>query len=214
MRRLAALSAATVLLAGCGIDTSSDRTYNDALIRQVGNGSNALSAALHGIALGAASPFDTPSLERSGTFLLKGELNKLTYKDLTELAKANRRNAQRFDPTLAKLARFRSTILAARLSASSFQNLSPGAKRFLALWDEYLTQSATGWGTTRDTMEQIAPRINEFQTVLRTAYQARTPTAAKRFDKIRLHYISQVVQADRKFKAIRLSIEQASGYRG
>ena len=196
MRHLAAsLIVAGALGTGCGVGTV-DRTYDDSLIRDVGTGSTALGKIIPTIQAQANLPgnFKDPRNDRAQTLLFQGQLAKLTEQDLVRLAKANRQGARRFATILAKLDGIESDVRTARVDASAHGNLSDGAKRFIAAWNDYLTANAERVHSLRQAFASMRPLFNEFESVLRAAYDTARLRSTASFERINKRVVADVVR--------------------
>jgi hypothetical protein len=205
VRRLAVLSAAAVLFAGCGIDTASERTYDDAFIRQIGAGSTTLAKAI--LTLESArfpAGLHEPKLQVPLMLLLEGRLAKLTQDDLVAIAEANLEIAHKYEGTVARLESTQSRLRAAKVKPGSYKNLSNGARHFVSVWDKYLAGLVTALGLDVYTLEKESPLVNELQTVLRDAYLSRDRPTASRFNTVRLHYLHALVRAGHKLEAVKV----------
>jgi hypothetical protein len=211
LRRLAALSALlAALLAGCGVDTSSERTYDDALIKQIGSGSTALVDSERTLEAARFGPgLRDPKLQPSLTALFEGKLSKLTQDDLVAIAEANRKIAGHYGAALRKLDSAQSRLKDAVVPATGYEDLSGGAKRFVSGWNGYLAGLAGALGLELSTLENEEPRVNELQTVLRDAYRSRDRASAARFDAARLRYLHEVVSTGRRIQATKARIAKA-----
>lgn len=136
MSRLASALIAAALLTGCGVATM-DRSYDDAVIREVGAGSDGLGRIAPTLQAQANLPgsFKDPRNDHATTLLFQGQLAQLTQDDLDRLAQTNREGSKRFEATLVKLDRIAAELQADRVDASAHQGLSDGGKRFVGAWN-------------------------------------------------------------------------------
>ncbi|MFZ0090488.1 MAG: hypothetical protein WAL63_13325 [Solirubrobacteraceae bacterium] len=201
MRRLlvVALPTFVVFLAGCGI-TTLNQTYDASLIRQLGAGSNLVASVaptLEAQAKGSNS-FSDPRTSRATTLLIDGQLSKLTEADLVGLATANRRSATRFPLVLDKLDSLASSLVNARIDANAHRNLSTGAKHFIAAWNNSLTADATQARELRQALTTFAPGFNEFQALLRAAYDTAQLHSTVQFDNVTRQVINDILPRYRR----------------
>jgi hypothetical protein len=181
-------------LTACGIETT-DRTYNDSLIRQVGAGSVTEASMLSTLQSQAALPgnFNDPKLDPAMTALLKGELNKLSEHDYILIAGSLKRSYTRYPQYLALVHKLAKELREARLDSTAYRELSSGAKRFIADWNESLTGLASAFDAMRKSLVTVLPKLdNDFRTLLLVAAETTSQKAVPRFAQIRRRVLGEV----------------------
>jgi hypothetical protein len=213
MTRLVALLAAGLLLGGCSVETT-ERTYDAAFIRQIGTGSTTLASATHALESARFSAgLRDPKLQGPVQFLLEGRLDKLTERDLVAIAEANVKIGHQYGGTVAAVESAGLRLLAAKVKANSYKDLSNGAKRFVVVWNRYLVGLASGMELTVRTLEKESPRVNELQTVLRDAFRSRDRSTAATFNAARLRYLHALVRTGHTFEAVKAATAKEADFR-
>lgn len=185
---------ALILMSACGVTTVS-QTYDAALIRQVGAGSNAVASVLPTLEAEAkqSNSFSNPQTSEDTVLLFQGRLDKLNAQDLIRLANANQSSASHLRDALAKLDALAASIRADRVDTSTHQKLSAGARNFIAAWNAYLVSSAAEVRSMRQLFASFSPVYPQFQTVLQDAYQSTNTAGAAKFDKARHAFVSNML---------------------
>jgi hypothetical protein len=209
VRRLLTLFAVVTLLGGCGVVTTTERSFDAGFIRQVGDGSTALAEAVHSFeAARFPAGLRDPKLQAPIESLLAGKLNQLTQGDLVEIAEANQKIAHKYEGALASLESARRRLRGGLVKAGSYNGLSDGARRFVTVWNKALLGLATAAALDGAALEREAPLVNELQTVLRAAYHSKDRATAERFNRVRLKYLHDVVGAGHRLEATRAAIRK------
>jgi hypothetical protein len=197
MKATVACVAVVVALSGCGVSTT-EPSYNDSLIRQVGAGSLAeasiVAAESRAKALG---PFTDASLEKPLSELFRGELNRLTESDFLRMARADVQGRAAYHGYLTTLQGFAPRLRAARIDQSAYGSLSAGGRKFIAVWDESLATLASEFETFTRLFAAASPSYHEFEELLFAAPKSGNPRELARFAVIRrlaLETITPLVQ--------------------
>ena len=82
------------------------------------------------------------------------------------------------------------SISSASIDASAHSDLSSGAKRFIAVWDAYLAANAVQLRAARQALSGAEPVFNEFQALLRAAYDTARLRSTVQFDKARRKFFN------------------------
>jgi len=181
------------VVAGCG---GTQQAYNEALIKQVGGGSTAVESLVPTIQAAAkvSGAFSDPTTQQATTYLAEGQLDKLTAADLVRMASANRTAATNIGGVLATFDRLATSISAASVDASSVPNLADGSKTFVTDWNQYLTTTADELRTVRRALTGMTPVYDEFQSLLRAAYNTSKLKSTVQFDKVRHAVLQDIAQ--------------------
>jgi hypothetical protein len=182
------LSVCGLSLAACGV-TSSEQAYTQPLIKQVGAGSVALGSLVTtleaDVKAEASGMFSDPATQQATTHLVEGQLDKLSQSDLVRMASANHAAATQVGGVLAKLAQQAASLSGAAVNAGSHPNLPGGSTAFIADWDQYLMTTANYLRNIRKALAGVSPVYNEFQSLLRAAYDTAKLHSTVQFDKVR-----------------------------
>lgn len=180
-------------LAGCGV-TTSERAYTGPLIKRVGAGSVTLASLVPTLQeeAKAAGVFSDPTTQQATTYLAEGQLNKLSQSDLVRMATANRNAATHVGGVLAKLHQLTALLTGATVNTSSYQNLPSGSKTFIADWNQYLNAAASDLRNARQALAAMSPVYNEFQSLLRAAYNTARLQSTVQFDKVRRSVLKDI----------------------
>lgn len=203
MRHLAvSLGVVATLIAGCGVGAA-DRPYDEALIREVGDGSDAANRLLPTLEgkVKVGPDFKDPENDRVFTALLQGQLSKLTQDDLDRAAEAVREGERRFDDVLPEFDRIASEISAARVDVGAHPRLSSNAKRFVDAWNGYLIVNAEGARSLGDAFTNMRPFFSGSRTLLRAADDAARLRSTAEFDKVRLRVRSDLLRRAARLRA-------------
>jgi hypothetical protein len=173
-------------LAGCGV-TTSEQAYTAPLIAQVGAGSVALASLVPTLRAEAkaAGVLSDPATQQATAYLAEGQLNKLSQSDLVRMATANRNAAAHVGGVLAKLDQLTASLRGATVNTGSYPTLPSGSKTFIADWNQYLTTSASDLRNVRQGLAGMSPVYNEFQSLLRAAYNTAKLRSTVQFDNVR-----------------------------
>lgn len=186
-------------VAGCGVTTSgvtsSEPVYTPAVIKQVGVGSVALANVVPSVrarvkATGAS--FEDPADQQAETNLIEGKLDKLSLADLERMASLNHNAAAHLGDNLKALDRLGGSLSGAIVNASAYQSLPDGSKTFLADWNQQLRTTAAAITNIRKALAGSRPLFNDFQSLLRAAYNTAQLRSTVQFDKVRRRFIADV----------------------
>lgn len=184
-----------LVLAACGVSTTT-QAYDPSLIRQVGEGSNAVASVfpmLQAETRQSTNDFSDPQTSQDTVLLFQGRLDKLNPHDLIRLANANNASAKHLQDALTKLHGLAASVAADRVDPSTHQKLSAGAKKFITAWNGYLASSAAQVHSMRQLFQSFSPVYGQFQSVLQAAYQSTNRAAAAKFDKARRAFVSNML---------------------
>lgn len=188
-----AVAACGLSLAACGV-TTSEQAYTQPLIDQVGAGSVELATLVPTLQseTKVSGVFSDPGTQQAMGYLVQGQLNKLSQSDLVKMATENRNAAAHIGGVLTKLDQLSASLNRATINASSYQNLSDGSKTFIADWNQVLTTAAADMRTARQGLAGMSPVYNEFQSLLRAAYNTSTLRSTVQFDKVRAAVLKDI----------------------
>jgi hypothetical protein len=88
-------------------------------------------------------------------------------------------------PVLAKLNQLAAACRAATVHAAAFRGLPADSRAFVADWNGYLTYTAAAMRTMSRALSAMRPLYNEFQRLLRAAYETGLLHSTIQFEKVR-----------------------------
>ena len=190
---MASTAVVGLVLAACGVSTTT-QAYDPSLIRQVGEGSNAVASVfpmLQAETRQSTNDFSDPQTSQDTVLLFQGRLDKLNPHDLIRLANANNASAKHLQDALTKLHGLAASVAADRVDPSTHQKLSAGAGKFITAWNGIARQlSAAQVHSMRQLFQSFSPVYGQFQSVLQAAYQSTNRgAAAAKFDKARRAFV-------------------------
>lgn len=198
------LGMVTMLIAGCGAGAA-DRPFDDALIREVGAGSEAANRLLPTLEAQAKLPpgdfRDDPRTDRVITLLLEGKVSSLTQADLDRTAKTIREGERRFDNILPEFERIAGEISAARVNVEAHRRLSANEKRFVDAWNGYLIVNAEEARSLGDTFGEMRPFFSGFQTLVGAASNTARPRSSAELENATTRLIPDLVARTTRHRA-------------
>ena len=197
---IVALLVATVLN-GCAA-TTVETTFDDALIRDVGAGSDALGRIETTLtdAFRVNNGFNDEKLDKPMMALLRGQLHKLTYEDIDAMRSTNRRSRRRFKAVLDELKGVRGAIDDTQVDPAAHTDLSEGAQDFLRRWDSYLSVNATRVTTMTDVLDEMRPMFGRFDALLDAAVGTAKLGHTREFDPLRRAMLDTLESDVERFK--------------
>jgi len=189
---LCGVAAVSVALAGCSVGTT-EATYNDSLIRQVGDGSMVEAGLVHALsAEKSLGPFSDPTLEAPMKALMLGELNKLSEHDLRAIDHAGIRSRERVPQAQALFKRLASQLESSHIDPNRYRALSSGAQRFIAAWNESLLNLASAFRKVGHDFSFVVATSGEFHSLLVAASEATSSRLLARYRTIRERYFHKL----------------------
>jgi hypothetical protein len=202
VRALAVALLATAALSGCAV-TTMETTFDDALIRDVGAGSDAVGRIETTLtdAFKVNDGVDDEKLDKPMMALLRGQLHKLSYEDIDGMASTNRRSRKRFKAVLGKLRAVGAGIDDAQVDAAAHPDLSGGAQEFLRRWNSYLDVNATRVITMTDALDEMRPMFGRFDALLTAAVDTAELGHTRVFDPLRRDMLDTLDSDVQRFHA-------------
>jgi hypothetical protein len=171
---------------------TTDRTYNDSLIKQVGAGSTTLkdvedatrSAITTAGAANGGPGFTTT--DHAAVLLLRGQLGQVNEQDLQHMHALNHASEIRFDAFVARLGDAGTTLARSQVNSCEFASLSAGAHSFIARWDEYMLANANAMRAIGHGLTKMRPVFAELERLLQAARDTARLKSTVAFDRLRI----------------------------
>ncbi len=190
------------VLGKVGVMSDVEPTYNVALIREIGAGSEDLASLIPLVQSEGhfAGSLNEPRLEALSLPLLKGELNKLTVHDIALLAEANRRTAEHVSPALSAIKALDARLHADLIGPSGTRSHS--AAHLIGAWNVYLkTFAALLTQEGLIVARESRPALEGFQTLLLAALGTQGSRSTKGFQEVRVRFLATAARATEEGKS-------------
>ncbi len=189
-------------LCGCGV-TTTDRTYNDRLIAQVGAGSTALKDVEDAIRSATTSVAANAGFtsDHAAVLLLRGQLNQLSEQDLQHMHALNQASEVRLAGFVARLENAGTVLARSQVNSSDFASLSAGAHSFISRWNEYISANENAVGAIRDGLTKTHLPFAEFARLLQAARDTARLKSTVVFDRLRDQFVRDTTRSGDAFKA-------------
>lgn len=189
--RYIAVAAFAVGLAGCTV-AELDNSFDDALIDDVGAGSQALNRFYGALDPDRAKPPIDFRDDGTAARLFRGQLHELTVDDLEATIAASRGNERQFRVVLSEIRVAERRLRHARVDSSAHRELSDGAHEFIQAWNRFLFANASRARQLRRGLARFIPWFDSYEELASAAQQAITSGATAQVDRLRDETLREV----------------------